>query len=619
MIGSLLSILLAFLSVCEQAFSQNLELVTDGFGAGALFLLFALICAVSLLRRVGVVRSGLRPQELLVVFSMLLVASAVSAQGGVADLLPHLAGFTYFATPENGWGSRVVPLLPDGLTIKDPAVAKGFFEGVIEGREIPYRAWAGPLCAWAVLMGAFYFTSASLMVILRKRWMEQERLPFPLAQLPLMLVGGEAGERPLLRNGVFWVGFSAAALVGLSEVVHRFLAFIPTLQFYYVTRFYRNSIAVAFYLNFFVLGLSYLVSLDILGSILLFELIAYAQICLIVSSKSAILGCPPSPPYVHYTHIHQEGMGALAALVAGGIYEARHHLRDVLGKALGVAPHVDDSREMLSYRAAVVGAATGVGFICWWLWMTGIPAWVVPIFVGIALMAFLGITRILAEAGVVMSTPLTPMHVLLHSAGTRMLGGGAVAGFFLAQPWAFPLGSHGMASASTSLRLTHRGGLRSRSLFRTLSLALILGGGTAAVSLLHYVYTLGAYGFSNSNYVVSALNYQLNYYGSAITSPSEGQPVRLLWSGVGALAMGLLMLARQRFYWWPIHPIGYPISAIPWGWSSVFVAWLIKRNVLKYGGPSLYGQTRPFFLGLILGQAVIASVGSLVAILTGRV
>ena len=39
---------------------------------------------------------------------------------------------------------------------------------------------------------------------------------------------------------------------------------------------------------------------------------------------------------------------------------------------------------------------------------------------------------------------------------------------------------------------------------------------------------------------------------------------------------------------------------------SVFLAWLCKTLVLRYGGPALYLKTRPFFMGLILGQFVTA-------------
>ena len=71
------------------------------------------------------------------------------------------------------------------VILKDPAAAKGFFDGLGPGNSVPYGAWG-------VLIGAFSFTAMALMVIVRKRWIEQERLSFPMAQLPLSLIMGEA-------------------------------------------------------------------------------------------------------------------------------------------------------------------------------------------------------------------------------------------------------------------------------------------------------------------------------------------------------------------------------------------------------------------------------------------
>ena len=39
-----------------------------------------------------------------------------------------------------------------------------------------------------------------------------------------------------------------------------------------------------------------------------------------------------------------------------------------------------------------------------------------------------------------------------------------------------------------------------------------------------------------------------------------------------------------------------------WIWFSVFLGWLIKSLILKYGGVKLYRAVRPFFFGLILGH-----------------
>jgi len=69
------------------------------------------------------------------------------------------------------------------------------------------------------------------------------------------------------------------------------------------------------------------------------------------------------------------------------------------------------------------------------------------------------------------------------------------------------------------------------------------------------------------------------------------------------------MWARHHWLWWPFHYLGFPISAV-FGtmFFSVFLAWMIKTIVIKYGGPGLYLRTRPFFLGLILGQFVTAGI-----------
>ena len=75
-------------------------------------------------------------------------------------------------------------------------------------------------------------------------------------------------------------------------------------------------------------------------------------------------------------------------------------------------------------------------------------------------------------------------------------------------------------------------------------------------------------------------------------------------------AMAVLLYLRYRFTWWNLHPIGFPVASTfqitYYLWFNIFLAWLIKGAVLRYGGVGLYRSLRPFFLGLVLGEFTTA-------------
>ena len=77
---------------------------------------------------------------------------------------------------------------------------------------------------------------------------------------------------------------------------------------------------------------------------------------------------------------------------------------------------------------------------------------------------------------------------------------------------------------------------------------------------------------------------------------------------------------RNRLPWWPLHPIGYPISMV-WLmdqlWFSIFLAWLFKLVIIKYGGPAFYARARPFYLGRIAGPVVTAAIWLVIDSFTG--
>jgi hypothetical protein len=78
------------------------------------------------------------------------------------------------------------------------------------------------------------------------------------------------------------------------------------------------------------------------------------------------------------------------------------------------------------------------------------------------------------------------------------------------------------------------------------------------------------------------------------------------WAGMG-IALVLVRLHRT-FLWWPLSPSGFVVAS-SWNianqiWSSVFLGWFAGALVRRYGGLKVDRNLRPFFLGLILGDAV---------------
>ena len=84
--------------------------------------------------------------------------------------------------------------------------------------------------------------------------------------------------------------------------------------------------------------------------------------------------------------------------------------------------------------------------------------------------------------------------------------------------------------------------------------------------------------------------------------------------GLGALVGWLLILCHYGFAWWPLHPIGFGVSRA-WGTTvvagSIFIVWLIKVIILRFGGTQLYRQAQPFFIGILVGYVlgVVVSYG----------
>ena len=91
--------------------------------------------------------------------------------------------------------------------------------------------------------------------------------------------------------------------------------------------------------------------------------------------------------------------------------------------------------------------------------------------------------------------------------------------------------------------------------------------------------------------------------------PNHGQPEVHSRSAHFAFGFGVvtvLSFLRFRFAWWPLHPVGL-LTAYGWPmkciWFSIFIGWMLKVIIVRFGGMDLFRAARNFFIGLIIGEA----------------
>jgi hypothetical protein len=102
------------------------------------------------------------------------------------------------------------------------------------------------------------------------------------------------------------------------------------------------------------------------------------------------------------------------------------------------------------------------------------------------------------------------------------------------------------------------------------------------------------------------------------THAAEPDRPGMLAIGAGASAALLMGLLRSRFWWWPLHPVGYMLSNLSWGMNrhylQFFVGWAVKTAVLRWGGLRLYRRSMPVAVGVIMGTQVNAAVWAAVSL-----
>ncbi|MBT5873747.1 MAG: hypothetical protein HOH43_10030, partial [Candidatus Latescibacteria bacterium] len=106
--------------------------------------------------------------ELMVLFSMTLMASTIPGKAFVDYFLGLVSTPNYYVSPENRWQDVFFEILP-GWLVAPPESARAFYEGRL-GASDPWDGWITPLFWWMNMLAAMFLVTSCITGIFRRQW-----------------------------------------------------------------------------------------------------------------------------------------------------------------------------------------------------------------------------------------------------------------------------------------------------------------------------------------------------------------------------------------------------------------------------------------------------------------
>ncbi|HVX84733.1 MAG TPA: DUF6785 family protein [Phycisphaerae bacterium] len=614
----------ALLTPYNDLVVRNSPLIGYHLPIGAMTLLALMILAVNPLLQLV----KLRPfgtGELIVVFTMLLVASAAPSSGLLRYLEPMIVSPAWIGR-DYPWLQPIAKLMPGWLTPARDAgspIVSNYWLGVdpVSGGHIPVAAFIIPAVLWGVLVAALLGAAMFLAAIFRKQWVYHERLTYPLATIPLELMAAPEPGRwynRLWRNPILWVGIAVPAGVYLLGGLHAQFPAVPTIDLQYnvgdafVDRPWNAlpGYITSSRLFLSVVGITFFIPSEIALSLWLF-LVLNGLARVLFSGSSIDLD----------QHEQTRAMGVYVGYFGGLLWLARGHLRRVAVAAWRGSPR--EENEPLTYRAMVVGLVASGGVAWVWMMAVGMKAGLALLLLGVGLMLWTLMARIVAETGLFWVGPTWwPTNFFTSLLGPRVVD---MVSYYWVQVisriFFADLRETLMPYAADALRMGQEIGEQERPRwFRRLGWAIFVSVVLAAV-MQHWVsYTYGRTALADQyaafNIPQDALR---ETYGFTHIRPETTPRAEWTSFSFGALLVAGLMAGRALFVSWPLHPLGLvlmnagPMQAF---WFSIFIGWCVKTLLLKYGGAGAYRRARAFFIGLILGEILSAGMWMVVGLMS---
>jgi hypothetical protein len=562
--------------------------------------------------------------EALLVYAMLLVAAGIPSVGLTLMVLTAAVGPAYYETADEA----VAASTADWLRVGDPQAVRQFYHGLDAGARLPWGVWVAPLLAWGLFALLLYTAFLCIALLLRRAWVEDERLTFPLVQVPLEIVGRDerpTGNRAFFRSPVTWIGMAVPAVLHSLNALHAHWPVIPA-GFVSPVRFgdvfvdwpWSALSNLRGRIYFSVIGLTYLLTSEVSLSLWVFFWIGRLEVLLFTALGYDDRGGAQNVGFTPSWFVTNQMWGALffygALLLTEGLRSAwREQAR---------LARLGDREGARTLRRAFAGLGVSLALLGVWLTAAGGQ---LPVQLGgllLWMLAMLSLTRLVCAGGLLLiDTNYLPRDILYRVFGTGVVRPAdlGVLTYHNTVVAYFPQ-LNMLPFMFSAVKLGDEASLRPRRLVPWLAAAVLLAIPLSFYLSLSLVYQRGALTLSEFHLgTIARYNFgELEAYLVAPSTPQIHTPLSL---GLGAGVMAALIALRRSITWWPLSPLGYLVGSsntvMHQLWFCVLLGWAANALVRRYGGLQTFRRFRPFFLGLVLGEFLTAAAWMVIDALLG--
>jgi hypothetical protein len=569
--------------------------------------LTAIVALLNVPLRHRLPRLALAGGELMILYAMLSVACAMSAEW--MDMVAPLSyGFGLYADQNPRWVDKILPYLSPLLFFKEGTHLQDFKNG---GQPISVIVAALPLWMPKVLMWTLLLTlltTAMLCIntLLREQWIHQEKLSFPIVQVPLALAhDGKQGS--LWRSRFLWIAFATTFLIDVLNGFSFLYPAIPNINIRFIGDMdkwfssppWNQTGWTPIGIFPFISALGFFMPTDLLFSLLFFFFVRKAQqlIAFSLGNEQGVFGgggLVPAPPY-----FSEQSWGAFLGLFASAMWFARPHWRKIWN-AIETGKDDEGNRGGVRYRTVFILLllcilGTGVFGV-----VIGLPFVFVVFYTLLFLMFSVAVTRLRAQLGAPTHEMafMGPHQLIIDFHGTAGLPPDLVtrtmSSFHIMNRIHR---THPMPSLLEGQYLAERTAFSQRIMFGALFLAIVLG---SICGFLTHIY-LG-YKWTSNPWVAGEVGGVIQQIQDTPRPPNVGAIGAVF---IGAGVVFLLDFIRLRIPGFWLHPAGYALAmnfGVDYYWFGLLLVLITKVFVQRFYGLKGYGKLREIAVGLILGE-----------------